>query len=131
VDPRGLQAHAEELMAQFQKLREGAADLQRRLKEVTATARSQDRYVTATVGPRGQLIRLELDPRIYRDPNSRELARTITETIQRATAEAADKVAKLCRPLLPEDEVRAHLNQDLDGMFHRLDSELDPGGELR
>jgi hypothetical protein len=31
---------------------------------------------------------------------------------------------------MPEKEVRAHLNQDLDGMFKRLDSQL-PGGDLR
>jgi DNA-binding protein YbaB len=130
MDPRGLQAHAEELMAQFQRLRDGAAELQRKLQAVTATATSDDRYVTATVGPRGQLIRLELDPRIYRNPNSRQLAATITDTIQRAAADSAEKVAELCKPFLPEQEVRAHLNQDIEGMFRRMDSELLPGGEL-
>lgn len=130
MDARGLQAQAEELMAQFQKLRDGAGELQERLEKVTAKAVSEDRYVTATVGPRGQLISLELDPRIYRNPNSGALAASITSTIQRATAEAADKVAELCKPFMPEQEVRAHLNQDLDGMFHRLDSQL-PGGDLR
>jgi len=130
VDAQGLQAQAEELMSQFQKLRDGASDLQRKLQAVNATAVSDDRYVTATVGPRGQLISLELDPRIYRNPNSSALAASIISTIQRATAEAADKVAELCKPFMPEQEVRAHLDQDLDGMFHRLDSQL-PGGDLR
>lgn len=130
MDARGLQAQAEELMAQFQKLRSGASELQERLQAVQVKATSTDKYVTVTVGPRGQLISLELDPRIYRNPNSAALAASITETIQRATAEAADKVAELCKPYMPETEVRAHLNQDLDGMFHRLDSQL-PGGDLR
>ena len=130
MDAQGLQAQAEELMSQFQKLRDGASDLQRKLQAVNATAVSDDRYVTATVGPRGQLISLELDPRIYRNPNSSALAASIISTIQRATAEAADKVAELCKPFMPEQEVRAHLDQDLDGMFHRLDSQL-PGGDLR
>lgn len=130
MDARGLQAQAEELMAQFQKLRSGASELQEQLQKVQAKATSQDKYVTATVGPRGQLISLELDPRIYRNPNSAALAASITETIQRATAVAADKVAELCKPFMPEKEVRAHLNQDLDGMFQRLDSQL-PGGDLR
>ncbi len=130
MDARGLQAQAEELMSQFHKLRDGASELQRQLEAVTAKAISEDRYVTATVGPRGQLIELELDPRIYRNPNSGALAATIKSTIQTATAEAADKVAKLCKPFMPEEEVRAHLSQDIDGMFHRLDSQL-PGGDQR
>jgi DNA-binding protein YbaB len=124
VDVRAMQAYAEELMSQFQRMREGASDLQRRLSEVTATATSPDRFITATVGPRGQLLRLDIDPRVYRNPNSRVLADTITETVQQAARNAADKVAELCKPLMPEAEVRAHLNQDIDAMLHRTDRDL-------
>ena len=117
-----MQAYAEELMSQFQRLRDNASGLQQQLREVTATATSPDRLITATAGPRGQLIRLDIDPRVYRNPNSRALADAITETVQRAAAAAADKVAELCQPLLSEQEVRAHLGQDLDGALRRTDS---------
>jgi hypothetical protein len=84
-----------------------------------------------TVNARGELMELELDPRIYRRPDSKALADTITATLRRASAEAADRVAELCKPLLPESEVRAHLNQDIDGMFRRIDSATLPEGGSR
>jgi DNA-binding protein YbaB len=107
MDVRGMQAYAEQLMSQFQRLRENESGLRQQLREVTATATSADRLVSATVGPGGQLIRLDLDPRVYRNPNSRVLADSITETVRRAAAAAAGKVAELCQPLPPEDELPA------------------------
>jgi DNA-binding protein YbaB len=112
-------------MGEFERLRSGLGDLQKRLMAVNATVRSSDGYVSATVGPRGQLLRLDLDPRIYRRPDSRELAKTITETIQKATAEAMQKVEEACRPYLPSEEIRAHMDYDFDGIFRRMDSELE------
>ncbi len=111
----GLRAWAEELIGQFGRLRAGTADLRAELAAITATARSADGYVTAVVGPRGNLVRLTLDPRIYRRPDSHRLASTITETIQRAADEAAAAVTRACAPYLPEDDVRAHLRFDVDG----------------
>ena len=63
-----------------------AKQTQREIFEVTGTAWSDDRFVKAVVGPRGQLVELELDPRIYRRPNSTALA---------ATKNAATSVAAL------------------------------------
>lgn len=129
MDPRGLQAHVDELMEQFQKLREGATELQNKIKAVTASAKSTDGYVKVTVGPRGQVISLDLDPRIYRDPNSAKLSAAIVDAIQRASKDAADQVAALCKPFMPEKDIRAHLDQDLDSMFTKMDHELfDEGG---
>jgi DNA-binding protein YbaB len=124
VDAQRMQARIDELMDEFNRLRAGADDLQRKLKEVSATVRSRDGFVTATVGPRGQLTKLELDPRIYRKPDSRELAETIVDTVRRATEDALGQVEELCKPLLPAEEVRAHMDYDFDGMFRRMDSEL-------
>ena len=131
MDSRGLQARVDELMGEFQRLRAGADELQQKIKAVSVTARSDDKYVTVTVNARGELMELELDPRIYRRPDSKALADTITATLRRASAEAADRVAELCKPLLPESEVRAHLNQDIDGMFRRIDSATLPEGGSR
>lgn len=125
METKHLHARAEELLAEFQRLRSGLHDLQRQLVELNVTETSDDRLVTVTVGARGHLVRLELDPRIYRRPDATELASTITETIRRATTRAQDRVAEICRPYLPDAEVRAHLNHDFDGMFRRMDVELD------
>lgn len=124
-DNRQLRARAEELMGEFNRLRTGMGELQQKLRQITATAKSDDGYVKATVGPRGQLVRLELDPRIYRRPDSKQLAATITQTINRATADAMAQVSEACKPYLPEEELQAHLQFDVDGMRRRLDSELE------
>src|SRR5947207_13846043 len=91
-DLQGLRAYAEELSGQFEKVRSGLGEMQRELKAVTGTAKSPDGYVTATVGPRGQLVKLQLDPRIYRKPDSAQLAQSITETVGKAAEDAARKV---------------------------------------
>jgi DNA-binding protein YbaB len=128
MDLHALRAQADDLMAQFERMRAGAGDLQQKLRELRASVTSADGMVTATVGPRGQLIRLDLDPRIYRRPNSRELAATITETIQRATASVLDQVEELCKPFVPDAQFQAHMNFDFEGIFRQLDSDL-PGGD--
>ncbi len=125
MDNRTLRARADELLGELDRLRSGLGELQRKLREITATARSDDGYVTAVVGPRGQLIRLDIDPRIYRRPDSKQLAATITATVHEAAAAAAATMAEVCRPYLPDEDLRAHLQFDVDGMRRRLDSELD------
>jgi DNA-binding protein YbaB len=81
----------------------GIRDAQRRIVEVTATAWSDDRMVKAVVGPRGQLVELELDPRIYRRPNSTALAATIVATTRKAADEAARKTQEIVDGLVPAD----------------------------
>src|SRR3954468_2148129 len=76
-----LRERFNEVYGQYERLRAGLDELQQRLAEYSATARSDDGHVTATVGPRGQLIKLELDPRVYRDHDAAGLARKITATV--------------------------------------------------
>jgi DNA-binding protein YbaB len=125
VDNAALRARADELLGELNRLRTGMQDLQQKLRQVQASVTSDDGLVTATVGPRGQLVRLELDPRLYRRPDSKQLATTITETIQRAAAQAQAQVTAACRPYMPDAEVQAHLDLDFGGMMRRLDHELD------
>src|SRR4051812_42306388 len=105
-------------------MRAGYGELQQKLRAVTATVSSEDGSVTATVGPRGQLLKLELDPRISRRPDSGRLAATITETIRNATEQAMATVTELCKPFVPDAQFQAHLNYDFDGLFGQLDSDL-------
>lgn len=130
MDLPAMRAQADELMARFERMRSGLGDLQQQLKAVTATVTSEDGLVKATVGPRGQVIRVEFDPRIYRRPNSKELSITVTETIRKAAEQAMARVEELCRPFVPDAQFQAYMDNDLEGIFRQLDSEL-PGGDDR
>lgn len=130
MDLPAMRARADELMMQFERMRSGLGDLQQKLKAVAATVTSDDGLVTATVGPRGQVVKVEFDPRIYRRPNSKELSATVTETIRKATAKAMAEVEELTRPFVPDAQFQAYMDHDLEGIFRQLDSEL-PGGADR
>jgi DNA-binding protein YbaB len=120
-DLSGLRALAEELSGQLAKVRSGMEDLQKELSAVTATVKSPDGYVTATVGPRGQLVRLQLDGRIYRNPDSAKLAATITETIQQATLKAGEKAQEVTAKYAPGVDVRGYLEGNLTHRLNRFD----------
>jgi DNA-binding protein YbaB len=130
MDLPAMRAQADELMARFERMRSGLGELQQKLKAVAATVTSDDGLVTVTVGPRGQVVKVEFDPRIYRRPNSKELSATVTETIRKATAKAMNQVEELTRPFVPDSQFQAYMDHDLEGIFRQLDSEL-PGGDER
>ena len=108
---RALRARFDEVYDQYQQLRSGMDELQQRLAETQATERSADGQVTATVGPRGQLVRLELDPGIYRDRDAEALAAKITETVQRAATSVTTMVEQLVGGYLPAGSGAARLRQ--------------------
>jgi len=68
---------------------------QRELMQVTGTAWSPDRLIKATVGPRGQLVELEIDPRVYRRPNSTALAASIVATVRAAVDDVLTQSAEI------------------------------------
>jgi DNA-binding protein YbaB len=78
-------------------------EMQQRALAVTGTAWSSDRLVKAVVGPRGQLVDLEIDPRVYRNPNSKALAALIVATVREAVEEAAGKVKEIYQESIPAD----------------------------
>jgi len=98
-DMTGLAAAA----ADLRRAVGGIRDAQRKIVEVRGTAWSDDRLVKAVVGPRGQLMELELDPRLYRRPNSKLLAATIVDTVRRAVDDAAGKTREIVDELVPKD----------------------------
>jgi DNA-binding protein YbaB len=117
-------------MARMEAIRDGYADLQRRLLAVTASATSDDGLVTVEVGPQGRVRRIDLDPRIYRRPDSRRLAETITGTIQRAADDAAEQLRVVFRPVMADEQIRAYFDNDFDGVAAGLEEEL-AGGDGR
>jgi DNA-binding protein YbaB len=124
MDLAAMRAQIERLQTQFEKLRDGRAELERQLSELRVTVTSADALVTATVDARGQVERVELDSRIYQRPDSRLLAATITATIQQAAAEAMERVLELTRPFMPDEVLRAHMNLDIDEVLRYRDPEL-------
>lgn len=120
----GIRAYAEELQGRFQKLATEGPELQKRARTVQVTAKSPDGLISATVGSRGELIRLDLDPRIYRHPDSRELADTITETIKAAGLKAQEEVLEVFEPLIPREELQMHIDGNMEGVLERMADQM-------
>ncbi|BCY11095.1 YbaB/EbfC family nucleoid-associated protein [Actinoplanes sp. L3-i22] len=78
-----------------------AAETQRRVLAVTAAATSSDGMITVVVGPRGQLIDLKIDPRVYRTPNAGALAATILATARVAVDKAIEQTKEIVDSQLP------------------------------
>ncbi len=111
---RALRARFDDVYSQYERLRSGMGELQQKLADMTVSAESPDGLVKATVGPRGQLVDLKLDQRIYRTDDARHLARTIVETVQRAAGKVTDEVQELVSGYLPADSAAASFLRDGD-----------------
>lgn len=123
-DVAGMRAQAEALQASFERLVAEAPALHAKARAVEITEKSRDGLISVTVGARGDLIRLDIDPRIYRRPDSRALADAITDTIHLATAKAQDQVVELFEPLVPAEQMRVHLDGDLDGVLEQMAKQM-------
>ncbi|MEV0839350.1 YbaB/EbfC family nucleoid-associated protein [Actinocatenispora sera] len=80
-----------------------AKDVQKKVFHLTATAWSPDRMIKVVVGPRGQLVDLDIDPRVYRQPNSKALARSILETSRQAIEQIAQQTEQILDHDVPAD----------------------------
>ncbi|MBG0816641.1 YbaB/EbfC family nucleoid-associated protein [Planomonospora sp. ID82291] len=123
-DVAGMQAYADELRRTFARLQDDGLDRLRDAKTVQVTEKSQDGLVAATVGPRGELIRLDIDPRIYRRPDARALADVITGTVHRAAESAQRRVVEIFEPLIPAEQMRAYLDGDAEAAMARLADQM-------
>jgi len=116
----GIRAYAEELEKRFRRLQEEGPKLQERARSLQVTEKSGDGLIAATVGARGELIRLDIDPRIYRRPDARALADEITETIKKAGATARDQVVELFATLVPREQLNAQLGGDTSTLVEMM-----------
>lgn len=78
-------------------------DIHSESMKITGVAWSGDGLIKAVVGPRGQLLELELDPRLFRKPDSKGLAAAIVATTRAAAEEAMAKGQELMDKALPSD----------------------------
>jgi DNA-binding protein YbaB len=82
-------------LADFERMSELGSAVYGGLEKVRVTTDSADGLVTVVVGGRGEVLELELDPRIYHAQDARALAAKILETIQAACEEAAHESVKV------------------------------------
>ncbi|MBO0867009.1 MAG: YbaB/EbfC family nucleoid-associated protein [Micromonosporaceae bacterium] len=102
--------------------------IQQRMLRVTGTAWSDDRLIKAVVGPRGQLVDLEIDPRVYRNPNSKALSASIVATVRAAVQDAAGKVKEIYAESVPADLRAAQVGgMDMEKLIGSHDTELAEG----
>ncbi|MTD59058.1 YbaB/EbfC family nucleoid-associated protein [Amycolatopsis pithecellobii] len=94
-------AQVDELLADYRRSRERLASVQRELSAVTASESDPDRLVTATVGARGTLTKLEISEEAYRRYRPAELADAIVRVTAAATARALSEAGEIMAPVLP------------------------------
>ncbi|WP_406077318.1 YbaB/EbfC family nucleoid-associated protein [Micromonospora sp. NBC_00858] len=126
---RELRARFDDVYGQYQQLRSGLDSLQVRLAELRVTRRSADGQVSATVGARGELVAVELDPAVYRDREAEALSRKITETVRAATVAATAATREMVAETMPagSGSVEFLRTGDYGALLGRADAVLGRG----
>ena len=116
------------LHSAFDDLRSAVGDLentQRRIMKVNGVGWSDDRMIKAVVGPRGQLIDLEIDPRVYRKPNSKALSASIMAAVRVAVEHAMTQTREILDRNVPSDlRVKSVGSLDVRRLIESHDSDL-------
>jgi DNA-binding protein YbaB len=110
----------------LQRARQNVVESQQKMLAIRGEARSEDRLIRVVVGPRGQLVDLELDPRVFRNPDSKALAAAIMATARDAIEDCQRQARELRDELLPKD-LRAMAEQLKGGpdLFSAHDADLE------
>jgi DNA-binding protein YbaB len=107
LDHAAIHKMVEDLRKSFSDAKAAQAEISR----VTGTAWSDDHLIKVVVGPRGQLVDLEIDSRAVRRVNTEALAATILATARAAAEEAFGRTRGLVERDMPD--MRAALGTDL------------------
>ncbi|NUR40383.1 MAG: YbaB/EbfC family nucleoid-associated protein [Streptomyces sp.] len=86
-------------MAELEAVQEAVARAEGELNQASATARSRDRTVEATVGAQGELTGLKFLDGRFRNLPGPQLAASILEAVQEARAQMAHRVMETFAPL--------------------------------
>lgn len=92
-----------EIMTQLRKAAEDLPKTQQRMMSLTGVAWSDDGMVKVVVGPRGQLVDLEIDPRVFRRPDAAELRATILSTSAAAIKDVTGQAQEIMAEQIPPD----------------------------
>ena len=95
------QQEIDQMLGEYQRHLAGLADLQQRMKEVSATVQAPRRVVSVTAGHQGEIIALTFPTAAYRLMAPAELAAVLRQTINEARGKAVAQVAEMITPYLP------------------------------
>lgn len=99
-------------------------DLQEQAMTVTGKGQSDDGLITATVGPRGHLVDLAIDPRALRRPDAKAIAAQIVAATTRAVHEANRQTSEIVSGALPADLSLDRLGSGVQPLFGGHDADL-------
>ncbi|MFC4122898.1 YbaB/EbfC family nucleoid-associated protein [Nonomuraea zeae] len=120
-----IEGLAEEYNRQAAQIR----DMHAELKDLVVTATSDDGLVTVTMGHRGQLRSLTLNPRVYRKLSPSELSSSIMTQVGAATARVAERTKELMAPFVPEGLAYEEVFGENAGLDAFLPKPVDLSGE--
>jgi DNA-binding protein YbaB len=128
VDLSAERARAEGLMADFERLRAGAGVVRERLLAARGRGASGDGLVRVMVDRRGRVEGVEIDPRVFRRPDSRRLAELIVAAAAEAVADVDRQVEEAFSGLVSAADLKAHLDFDVEALFRGLEEGFGPAG---
>ncbi|MBK6014468.1 MULTISPECIES: YbaB/EbfC family nucleoid-associated protein [Streptomyces] len=91
----------EDLLDQYRRQRDEAAETRRRINETTSTVTAPRQTVKITVGAQGEVTAIEFPTGAYRRMAPKELADVLLTTLRQARAEALEGVAGVLADRLP------------------------------
>jgi DNA-binding protein YbaB len=91
----------EDLLAQYNRQRESAAGIRRRINATTATVTGPRQAVKVTVGAQGEVTAIEFPTGAYRRMPPKELADVLLATIEQARSEVLQSTASILADELP------------------------------
>lgn len=114
-----LRAEFEHLATEYDRARRHLQTMQERLQASSSTAKSDDGLVSVTVGPRGNLTKLEIHARAYKRLSPSELAESIVKTADKAVGQAVAEFQELLKPFVTTDvPLEKLLRGEVDMMQH-------------
>ncbi|MFE4630171.1 YbaB/EbfC family nucleoid-associated protein [Streptomyces mirabilis] len=99
--PSPYDQQIEDLLEQYRRQRDEAAETRRRINETTATVTAPRQTVKITVGAQGEVTAIEFPTGAYRRMAPKELADVLLATLRQARAEALEGVAGVLAEQLP------------------------------
>ncbi|MDA3627906.1 YbaB/EbfC family nucleoid-associated protein [Saccharopolyspora oryzae] len=100
--PFNLQAQLDQAMREITETQQRMQELEEELRARSATARSKDRMVSATVDSSGGLSKLEFHDERYRSMAKAELADAIVKVVGQARADMTAQVNAAVEPHMGE-----------------------------
>jgi DNA-binding protein YbaB len=91
----------EGLMEEYRKSRARTAELQRQIREISATAMTPRQTVKVKVGAQGDLLGIEFPTGAYKRMAPNELSEAILGAVAEAKSKALDALRELMLPVLP------------------------------